>query len=282
MSSSCSGQCSSACAGSCEAKYPEPLKRIKHKILVLSGKGGVGKSTVAASLAVTLAKEGKKVGLLDLDFHGPSQPTLFHLQEIRLGGTEKGIAPAVSQGVKIVSLGLLLEDSDAAVIWRGPAKIGVLNQLFEEIDWGDEDLDYLVLDFPPGTGDEALSACQLIPGEKQAVIVTTPQELSLADCRKCIGFCDQVHIPVGGIIENMSGFICPSCSAKHNLFSSGGGQKLSGKYGIPLIAQVPMDPRFLQKCDEGDLSGALEQSPAVAEELVKAAKALSERAEKES
>ncbi len=269
MSENCNHDCehcSHADCGERQDETPSRLLKIKHKILVLSGKGGVGKSTMAASVAVSLAKAGYKTALLDVDFHGPSQPTLFNLKEVRLGANEDGIIPAESAGVKVVSLGLLVQDSNAAIIWRGPAKIGVLKQLFEEVNWGD-DLDYLVLDFPPGTGDEVLSACQMIPGDKQAIMVTTPQEVSLVDCRKCLDFCRQVEVPVLGIIENMSGFVCPSCNARHDLFSTGGGLLLSDVYGIPLLAQVPLDPVFLRKCDAGQLPEGLAESDAVSAEM---------------
>ena len=188
------GSCESCSANSQnqeELRLQENLAKIRHRIVVMSGKGGVGKSTVAAALAVSLAREGMKVALLDVDFHGPSQPTLFGVADQRLGGTEAGLQPISVAGVKLVSVGLLLENPDDAVILRGPAKIGLLGQLFEEVDWGD-DLDYLILDFPPGTGDESLSACQMIQGDKAAIVVTTPQEVSLADCRKCIDFCNRL------------------------------------------------------------------------------------------
>ena len=193
--SECSHNCETcASKGKCgtDNKVAEKMNLIKNKIFVLSGKGGVGKSTVSALLAVALARDGFKVGLLDVDFHGPSQPTLFNVQSSRLGATEnEELEPLEIAGVKLVSIGLLLEDPDQAVIWRGPAKSGVLKQVLEETAWGE--LDYLICDFPPGTGDEILSGCQLIPGDKKAVIVTTPQELSLADCRKCIDFCRQAE-----------------------------------------------------------------------------------------
>ena len=272
----CNGQCSSCGEkGKCEdEKLNLVLEKIKHKIMVLSGKGGVGKSSVAASLAVSLAKKGYKVGLLDLDFHGPSQPTLFGVQHLRMDGSEEGLLPMeVAGGVKLVSVGLLLEDEDQAVIWRGPAKIGVLKQLLEEVVWGE--LDYLVLDFPPGTGDEVLSACQMITGDKQAVIVTTPQELSMADCRKCLDFFKKVEVRVGGIIENMSGFTCPDCGHTHPLFSNGGGERLAKAYSIPLIAQLPLDPKFMAKCDEGSIAAALENSPAIGSAMDIAAEILS-------
>lgn len=149
----------------------------------------------------------------------------------------------------------------------------MLKQLLEEVVWGE--LDYLVLDFPPGTGDEVLSACQMITGDKQAVIVTTPQELSMADCRKCLDFCKKVEVRVGGIIENMSGFTCPDCGHTHPLFSNGGGERLAKAYSIPLIAQLPLDPKFMAKCDEGSIAAALENSPAIGSAMDIAAEILS-------
>ncbi len=264
MSEGCSGNCSS-CGGGCTApqedKLPKVMAEIKHKVFVLSGKGGVGKSTVAASLAVSLAACGHKVGLLDVDFHGPSQPTLFNVQHERLTGSADGMFPLESAGVKLVSIGLLLDDEDRAVIWRGPAKMGVLKQLLEEPLWGA--LDYLIMDFPPGTGDEILSACQLTTGDKFAVVVTTPQELSLADCRKCIDFCAQVQVPVAGIVENMSGFVCPDCQSRHALFTSGGGAGLAERYNLPLLAELPVDPVFVSECSRSGIASALEVSDAV-------------------
>lgn len=275
MSSSCSGNCGScSSAGSCSEKKEEAnlLKGVREAILVLSGKGGVGKSTVAASVAVELAKSGKKVGLLDVDFHGPSQPTLFGIQYQRLEEGQKGFLPVEVAGVKLISVGLVLDDPDHAVIWRGPAKNGALKQLLEETEWGE--LDYLVLDFPPGTGDEALSGCQLLPMPKRALVVTTPQEVALADCRKCVDFCAKLEVPIIGIIENMSGFVCPDCGSRHELFGSGGGALLAKKANAPLLAQIPMDPAFLRRCDDGELPAGLENSPAVRAELDKVVNAI--------
>lgn len=276
MAENCDHNCA-ACSSDCAERNEKPSRLIpvKHKLLVLSGKGGVGKSTMAAAIAVSLAQQGFKTALLDVDFHGPSQPVLFHLHGGCLSGDENGLNPVEVSGIRLVSLGLLLDNEDTAVIWRGPAKIGVLKQLFEEVNWGD-DLDYLVLDFPPGTGDEALSACQMIPGDKKAIVVTTPQEVSLADCRKCMDFCMKLNVPVLGIMENMSGFVCPSCSARCDLFSSGGGQKLSGAYGVPLLAKVPLDPVFLKRCDEGALAAGLAGSENVSSEIGKAVTAILE------
>ncbi len=261
----CSGNCSSCGEkGSCEntdKKLNEVLSGIKKKIMVLSGKGGVGKSSVAGSLAFLLAEAGKKVGLLDLDFHGPSQPTLFGAAHLRMIGDEDGLLPLEVNGVKLVSIGLVMDDPDQAVIWRGPAKIGVLRQLIEDVKW--ENLDYLILDFPPGSGDEVLSAAQLINGNRAAVIVTTPQEMSMADCRKCIDFCKKLEIGIAGIVENMTGFTCPDCGHTHQLFSRGGGEALAKRYNAPLLAQLPIDPKFMACCDNGDLNRALEQAPEI-------------------
>ena len=265
MSEGCSGNCGScASGGDCaHTKVAECMNKIRNKYFVLSGKGGVGKSSVAALLAVSLAKMGRRVGLLDVDFHGPSQPTLFGVAWARLepGDAENTIAPLDAGGVKLVSVGLLLDDSDQAVIWRGPAKMGVLEQLLSVVEWGE--LDDLVLDFPPGTGDEILSACQLIPGRKRAVVVTTPQEVSLADCRKCLDFCNKVGLEIAGVVENMSGFICPNCGTRHELFASGGGEKLAAAHHLPLLAQLPLDPGFMRRCDAGALADELDAFPVI-------------------
>ena len=270
MAEGCSGNCGSCSSGGdCgHVKVAECMNKIKNKYFVLSGKGGVGKSSVAAVLALSLAKAGRRVGLLDVDFHGPSQPTLFGVSDCRLepGDAEGSVLPLeTGGGVKLVSIGLLLDDPDQAVIWRGPAKMGVLEQLLSIVEWGE--LDDLVLDFPPGTGDEILSACQLIPGRKRAVVVTTPQELSLADCRKCLDFCGKVGLEIAGVVENMSGFICPKCGTRHDLFASGGGEKLAATYRIPLLAQLPLDPEFMRECDAGMLATELERFPAVADAM---------------
>ncbi len=259
----CGGNCSSCGEkGSCEnndKKLNEVLEKIKHKIMILSGKGGVGKSSVAATLAFLLAKAGKKVGLLDLDFHGPSQPTLFGVQHLRMEADDTGLLPMNVNGVELVSIGLVLDDPDQAVIWRGPAKIGVLKQLLEDVSWGD--LDYLILDFPPGCGDEVLSAAQMVTGDRSAIVVTTPQEMSMADCRKCLDFCRKLNLGVAGIVENMAGFTCPDCGHTHQLFSKGGGAQLAQAYGVPLLAQLPLNPRFMDRCDAGDLDAALQNAP---------------------
>jgi len=227
------------------------LSKIDRKILVLSGKGGVGKSTVAVNLAVALAMEGWRTGLLDVDFHGPSVPTLLNMQ----GGLFKaadgdGMLPLESDyGIKVVSLGFALGHSDEAVIWRGPMKMGVIKQLLTDVQWGE--LDYLIVDFPPGTGDEPLSVAQLIPDSDGAVIVTTPQDLSLQDVRKSINFCRQLQIPVLGVLENMSGLICPHCHKLIDVFKSGGGEAMAREMGVPFLGRIPLDPQIVGASDEG-------------------------------
>ena len=200
----------------------ETLRRIRHTIVVLSGKGGVGKSTVAVNLAMALAMSGRQVGLLDVDLHGPSVPTMLGLAGTKLDIEDGKLVPADYDLLKVISIGFLLERADDAVIWRGPAKAGVIKQLVEEVVWGD--LDYLIVDCPPGTGDEPLSVVQTLGAIDGAVIVTTPQDVALADVRKSISFCHTMHVPVLGVVENMSGLICPHCSQQIDLFKTGGGE----------------------------------------------------------
>jgi len=226
------------------------MAKIKHKIMVLSGKGGVGKSTVAVNIAVALGLEGKKVGILDADFHGPSIPTLLHLNGKPLKAGENGIEPIdFVEGVKVISIGFFMAEQDKAVIWRGPMKISVLKQLLAEVNWGE--LDYLIIDFPPGTGDEPLSVAQLIPNADGAIIVTTPQDLSLIDVRKSIDFCRQLKLPVLGVIENMSGLVCPHCSQVIDVFKRGGGEKMAGETGVPFLGRIPIEPLIVEASDNG-------------------------------
>lgn len=226
------------------------MGKIKHKIMVLSGKGGVGKSTVAANIAVALAMEGNKIGLLDTDFHGPSIPTLLNLEGKHPGSDGTAILPVeFSDALKVMSIGFLLQNQDDPVIWRGPMKMGVIKQLLTEVNWGD--LDYLIIDFPPGTGDEPLSVAQLIPDADGAVIVTTPQNLSLNDVRKCINFCKQVGVSVLGVVENMSGFVCPHCHKMIDIFKAGGGKTMAEKMGVPFLGSIPIDPQIVEASDSG-------------------------------
>ncbi len=226
------------------------MDKIRHKIMVLSGKGGVGKSTVAVNLALALALEGKQVGLLDLDFHGPSIPKLLRLEGQPLKMVDKQIMPvAFTHGIKVMSMGFLLPDENAAVIWRGPLKMGAIKQLLAEVCWGE--LDFLIIDFPPGTGDEALSAAQLLPESDGAVIVTTPQDLSLTDVRKSIDFCRQVKVPILGVIENMSGLVCPHCKTVIDVFKRGGGEVMAKELNVPFLCRIPLEPMIVQASDQG-------------------------------
>lgn len=236
---------------SADEQLKKNLERIAHKILVLSGKGGVGKSTVAVNLAVALALEGKRVGLLDVDFHGPSIPKLLHLEGRRPAVTAEGVALPIEieGGMKVMSLGFLLQKPEDAVIWRGPVKMGAIKQLLAEVQWGD--LDYMVIDFPPGTGDEPLSVAQVIPDADGAVVVTTPQDVSTVDVSKSITFCRQLNIPVLGVVENMSGLICPHCSKLINLFKQGGGEEMAKRMEVPFLGRIPLDPQIVESADEG-------------------------------
>ena len=234
-----------------ERRLRERVAAIRHTVVVLSGKGGVGKSTVAANLAVALSMKGKSVGLLDSDFHGPSIPQLLRLDGAHAFSDGGSIQPVIcEQGLKVMSIAFLLQDRDDAVIWRGPLKMGVLRQFLADVNWGE--LDYLVVDLPPGTGDEPLSVCQVIPHATGGIVVTTPQELALSDVRKCINFCRQLKLPVIGVIENMSGFVCPQCGHRSNIFGSGGGEVMAGQMGVPFLGRIPLDPALMQACEEGE------------------------------
>jgi Mrp family chromosome partitioning ATPase len=233
-----------------ENELQERLGKIKHKILVLSGKGGVGKSTVAANLACSLSLKGFRTGLLDVDFHGPSIPTLLHLEGQAVYSGPGGLVPIeYNPQLKVMSLGFILRNRDDAVIWRGPMKMQVMKQLLEDVLWGT--LDYLVMDFPPGTGDEPLSMSQLLPDADGAIIVTTPQNLSLNDVRKSINFCHQVKIPVLGVVENMSGFICPHCQGVVDVFKKGGGEAMAERMGLYFLGRIPMTSLIVEASDDG-------------------------------
>ncbi|MDD5556986.1 MAG: Mrp/NBP35 family ATP-binding protein [bacterium] len=226
------------------------LRRIRHTIIVLSGKGGVGKSTVAVNLAVALGLDGRRVGLLDIDIHGPSVPKMLRLERASVEAADDGsIVPVEIGGLKVMSIGFLLRDRDEAVIWRGPLKTGVIRQFLRDVAWGD--LDYLVVDSPPGTGDEPLSVCQLVGEAAGAVIVTTPQDVATADVRRSIGFCRALDLPVIGVIENMSGFTCPGCGRRLDIFRTGGGERMARETGVPFLGRIPIEPALGETCDEG-------------------------------
>ena len=218
----------------------------------MSGKGGVGKSTVSVNLAVSLALQGKKVGLLDVDIHGPSIPTMLGLAGTKLTGSEESIDPVLVDGIpnlKVMSVGFLLESEDAPVIWRGPMKNSIIKQFLKDVTWGE--LDYLIIDCPPGTGDEPLSVVQLLGKADGTIIVTTPQDVASIDVSKSIKFAEQVKIPVTGIVENMSGFVCPHCNEVSYIFKEGGGKKLAEEYKVPFLGAIPIDPALGEAGDSG-------------------------------
>ena len=224
--------------------------QIGYKILVLSGKGGVGKSTVAANLATALAQAGKRVGLLDIDVHGPSIPKMMGVETKQVQGTEEEILPVkVSDNLAVMSIGFLLPTRGEPVIWRGPRKHGVIRQFLADVAWGQ--LDYLVVDSPPGTGDEPMSIAQLVGSPAGAIIVTTPQEVAISDVRRCVAFCREVSLPVVGIIENMSGLVCPKCGERIDLFKRGGGMALAKEMDVPCLGQIPIDPEVVMTGDAG-------------------------------
>jgi len=228
------------------------MSRVGRKILVLSGKGGVGKSTVAANLSIALAKANRRVGLLDVDIHGPSIPKLLGLEGRMAGGTADGIQPVeYDTRLKVMSIGFLLRNRDDAVIWRGPLKMNVIRQFLKDVEWGE--LDFLVVDCPPGTGDEPLSVAQLIGDPDGAIIVTTPQELAICDVRKCVNFCRELRLDVIGLVENMSGFVCPHCGERSDIFRSGGGEAMAADMGVPFLGRVPIDPEVVLAGDQGTL-----------------------------
>jgi Mrp family chromosome partitioning ATPase/predicted Fe-Mo cluster-binding NifX family protein len=231
-----------------EGAIREKLSRIGHTFVVLSGKGGVGKSTVAVNLALSLSGRNFTTGILDTDIHGPSVPKLLGLTGQRLHGNGEELVPFRYFDLKVVSMGLLLDASDRAVIWRGPMKANVIRQFFGDVAWGD--LDYLVVDSPPGTGDEPLSVAQLLtPGKSSAIVVTTPQQVATIDVEKSITFCQTLGLAISGIIENMSGFVCPHCGQEADVFSSGGGRRLAEKFGVPFLGAIPLDPDIVKSGD---------------------------------
>jgi len=224
--------------------------RVGAKLVVLSGKGGVGKSTVAVNLAVGLARTGRKVGLLDVDVHGPSVPRMLGLGRARPVAGEGWMAP-VSGGpnLRVMSLGFFLPDPEVPVIWRGPVKMGMVRQFLVDVRWGD--LDVLVVDCPPGTGDEPLSVLQLLGEDAHAVIVTTPQGVAVDDVRRSVGFCRQLGNPILGIVENMGGYVCPKCGELTPLFPAGGGQQLAEETGVPFLGSIPLHPDLTSAGDAG-------------------------------
>jgi Mrp family chromosome partitioning ATPase len=248
-----------SCVGQTPSVHEQPaedpilqkrMRGIQRRLIVLSGKGGVGKSTVAANLAVALAKRGRQVGLLDVDVHGPSVPTLLRVADARVLN-EGGMLIPVPAGdrLKVMSLGFLTASGNEAIVWRGPRKFSMIRQLLRDVQWGE--LDDLVVDCPPGTGDEPLAVVQLAGSPAAAVIVTTPQEVSVANVRRCLTFCRLVALPIAGIVENMSGVVCPHCGQTFDMYGHGGGECLSRETGLPLLGRIAFDPAVVRGGDAG-------------------------------
>jgi Mrp family chromosome partitioning ATPase len=227
----------------------ESLARIKNKILVMSGKGGVGKSTISTNIALTLSRKGRKVGLLDIDLHGPDIALLLGMRDLSPSDRQSAVEPvSFSENLKFISIEYLMADKDQAVIWRGPLKYKAIKTLLGEVRWGE--LDYLIIDAPPGTGDEPLTIAQTIK-DIRALIVTTPQEVSLSDVRKSIRFCRKTDMAILGIIENMSGLICPHCGKEIPLFKTGGGERLAREMSLPFLGRIPLEPGIVVASDDG-------------------------------
>jgi len=226
------------------------MDKIDHKIVIMSGKGGVGKSTVATNLAFSLSLNGAEVGLLDVDIHGPDIPKMLNIEDQQVTGDKHGIFPIiVPPRMKVMSMAFLLSGSETPVIWRGPVKMGAIKQFLGQVHWGK--LDYLIIDLPPGTGDEPLSIAQLIPDSDGAIIVTTPQDVALLDAKKAISFTKAIKMPIVGVIENMSGLKCPHCSEEINVFKKGGGENAARELGIPFLGRIPLDPNIVETGDDG-------------------------------
>ena len=231
-------------------RLKERMSKIKYKIIVISGKGGVGKTTVAVNLAYGLAVKGQKIGILDVDIHGPNIAKMLGIEHTRLTASDFGIEPIdVLPTLKAVSLALLGGNQDQPIIWRGPLKMGIIKQFLSDVNWGS--LDYLIIDSPPGTGDEPLSICQLITDINGAVVVTTPQDVAILDSRKSVLFAKELKVPVVGIIENMSGLICPHCGKEIDLFGKGGAEKAANDLEVPFLGRIPIELEMVKSSDSG-------------------------------
>jgi ATP-binding protein involved in chromosome partitioning len=261
-SSATSNEAEKSCDGSCDScderntcddhgarEATDRMARIRYKIIVGSGKGGVGKSTVSANLAVDLKRRGYRVGLLDADITGPDIPKLLGIEDVRLLSGPDGIEPADAEGIKVISMALLLRDRNSAVVWRGPMKMAAIKQFISDVNWGD--LDFLIVDLPPGTSDEPLSVVQLIPDLSGAIVVTTPQEVALLDSRKAVNMFQTMKVPMLGIIENMSGLVCPHCGERIEIFKSGGGKRAAEELGVNFLGAIPLDPEVGSLADQG-------------------------------
>jgi ATP-binding protein involved in chromosome partitioning len=235
-----------------QQRLKQNMGRIRHKIAIISGKGGVGKSTVTVNLAMAFAtlNRAKKVGILDADITGPSVPKILGVHGQRFPVGPPGVFPVSGPlGIKVASMDFLLPSDESPVIWRGPLKMGAIRQFLSDILWGE--LDFLFIDLPPGTGDEPLSIMQLIPEMDGAIIVTQPSEVSEIVVKKAVTFSRQLNVPVIGVIENMSGFTCPKCGETINIFKEGGGQRLAEDLSVPFLGRIPMDPLVCEDSDKG-------------------------------
>lgn len=228
------------------------LGKIKHKILVFSGKGGVGKSSIAANLGVYLALQGHKVGILDIDFHGPSIPKILGMEKAQIKGTEDGLLLPVQKtpSLSVLSVGFMLGEQDMPIIWRGPKKIGAIREFIEHVEWGT--LDYLVIDSPPGTGDEPLTIAQFCGKETNAIVVTTPQEVALSDVRKSLSFCNELQLNLLGVVENMSYFVCPHCNEKTEIFGRGKIDEMIKTFKTEILGRIPIEPSVAALSDDGE------------------------------
>jgi len=234
-----------------ETRLRDTLAKIKHIIIVISGKGGVGKSTVSSNIAMSLSMRGYNTGLMDIDITGPNIPKMFGIEDEQLMANDKKmlIPIIVPPSLKVMSMAFLLPSKDTPVLWRGPVKMSAVQQFIEDVNWGE--LDYLVIDMPPGTGDEALSIAQLIPKADGMVVVTTPQQVALLDSRKSVGFAAETKIPIIGIIENMSGFVCPHCGEVTDIFKTGGGEATAKEMNIQFLGKIPIEPGVVECGDSG-------------------------------
>lgn len=233
-------------------RLEEKMSKVKHALIVMSGKGGVGKTTVAVNLAYALSLDGNTVGILDVDLHGPNIAKMLGVEEKTFGApqAQAGIEPIeITKGLKAISISFTGYTSDQPIIWRGPMKTAIIKQFLSDVNWGE--LDYLVIDAPPGTGDEPLSVCQFIPQITKAVIVTTPQDVAVLDARKSVRFAQEMQIPVVGIIENMSGFLCPHCHAEVDIFKKDGGRKAAEELSVPFLGSIPFHALCVDAGDQG-------------------------------
>jgi Mrp family chromosome partitioning ATPase len=233
-------------------RLQDNLDRIKHKLIVISGKGGVGKSTVAVNVAHGLASKGFKVGILDVDIHGPSIAKMLGIEGKRLQAAKAGELPGpvqVNDNLCALTIATLIDNPDEPIIWRGPLKIGAIKQFLQDIQW--PELDYLIIDSPPGTGDEPLSVVQTLKNVDGSLIVSTPQDISLLDARKTIKFSQKMNVPVLGIIENMSAFVCPHCGKEIDIFAGLGVQKAAQDFNVDILGKIPLDTNIVQSGDKG-------------------------------